>query len=267
MKNTVLLEELSWPEIQEALDAGVRTVVIVAASIEQHGPHLPTMTDAAIGRALGERVVRKLGRALLAPVVRPGCSDHHLAFPGSLSIPRETFIETVMAYVRCLAPHGFRNFFLFSSHGGNFDALDDAARRLREEFPPSEVRIAAYAGRSALMDMMRVMNAAAESLGVRQDVDVLHAELNETSIMMAQHPALVATERLERGLMGRVDTEELFRRGLRAMSSNGIIGDARAATPELGAAVLERLADHLAAFARLELDGGITVDENVNCDS
>jgi creatinine amidohydrolase len=255
MKDTVLLEELSWPEVQEALDAGVRTVVIATASIEQHGPHLPTMTDSAIGRAVGERVARKLGRALLAPVIRPGCSDHHLAFPGSLSIPRETFIETVLAYVRSLAPHGFRKFFLFSSHGGNFDALDEAARRLRDEFAPKDVRIAAYAGRSALLEMMHVMNGAAESLGVRQDVDALHAELTETSIMMARHPSLVARDRLERGLMGRIDTDELFRRGLRAMTSNGIIGDARSATPEIGAAVLDRLADHLAAFARRELDG------------
>lgn len=252
MKDTVLLEELSWPEVQKALDAGVRTVVIVAASIEQHGPHLPTMTDTAIGYAVGERVARKL-RALLAPVIRPGCSDHHLAFPGSLSIPRETLIETVFAYVRSLAPHGFQKFALFSSHGGNFDALDEAARRLRDEFTPKNVRIAAYAGRTALLEMMQVMNAAAESLGARQDVDALHAELTETSVMMARHPALVATDRLERGRMGRIDADELFRVGLKALTPNGILGDPRTASPEIGAAVLERLSEHLAAFARREL--------------
>jgi creatinine amidohydrolase len=74
--------------------------------------------------------------------------------------------------------------------------------------------------------------------------------------MMHRHPALVAGDRLERGLMGRIDTEDLFRRGLRALTANGIIGDARAATPEIGAAVLERLANHLAAFARREFDRG-----------
>jgi creatinine amidohydrolase len=256
MKDTVLLEELSWPDVQEALAAGVRTVVIVVASIEQHGPHLPTMTDTAIGHAVGERVARKLGHALLAPVIRPGCSDHHLAFPGSLSIPRETLIETVLAYVRSLAPHGFQNFVLFSSHGGNFDALEEAARRLRDEWTPKNVRIAAYAGRAALLDMMQVMNAAAESLGVRQDADALHAELTETSIMMVRHPALVAKDRFAQGRMGKIDADELFKGGLKALTPNGILGDARAATPEIGAAVLERLSDHLAAFARRELNGG-----------
>ena len=254
MNDSVLLEELSWPEVQKALDAGTRTIVIYTASIEQHGPHLPTMTDTAIAYAVGERVARKLGRALLAPVIRPACSDHHLAFPGSLSIPRETFIQTVLSYVRSLAPHGFRNFVLLSSHGGNFDALEEAARRLRDEFTPKDVRIAAYAGRAALLEMMQVMNGAAESFGVRQDVDALHAELTETSIMMSRHPALVAKDRLEAGRMGRIDTDELFRRGLKAMTPNGIMGDPRQATPEIGAAVLERLAEHLAAFARRELN-------------
>jgi creatinine amidohydrolase len=252
VRDIVLLEELSWPDVQAALDAGARTVVICAASIEQHGPHLPTMTDTAIGYAVGERVARKLGRALLAPVIRPGCSDHHLAFPGSLSVPREILIETVLAYVRSLAPYGFQRFLLFSSHGGNFDALDEAGRRLRDEFTPKGVRIAAYAGRAALLEMMEVMNAAAESQGVRQDVDALHAELTETSVMMARHPVLVVTERLAVGKMGHIDTDELFRRGLKAITPNGIMGDARSATPAIGEAVLERLSDHLAAFARRE---------------
>ncbi|HEV2356084.1 MAG TPA: creatininase family protein [bacterium] len=78
MKDTVLLEELSWPEVQEALDAGVRTVVIVAASVEQHGPHLPTMTDAAIGQAVGERVARKSGR------IRPRRARRGIGAPQTL---------------------------------------------------------------------------------------------------------------------------------------------------------------------------------------
>ncbi len=157
MTDTVLLEELSWPQVEDAVRGGVRTIVIVAASIEQHGPHLPTMTDTAIGYAVGELVARKLGRALLAPVVRPGCSDHHLAFPGSISIPPEILIATIRAYVRSLSPHGFETFVLLSSHGGNFDALEAAARGLREEFGSAGVRIVGTVGRQALLDMMRVM--------------------------------------------------------------------------------------------------------------
>ena len=253
MKDTVLLEELSWPEVQEALESGVRTVVVMTASIEQHGPHLPTMTDTAIGYAVGERVARKLGRALLAPVIRPGCSDHHLAFPGSLSIPQEVFIETVIGCVRSLAPHGFNTFILLSQHGGNFGALEVAAKRLRAEFEPKGVRIIDFAGMQRLQETMQVMLNTAAALGAPQEVDGVHAEATETSVMMARHPHLVATDRLERGLMGHVDAEELFRRGFRAMSPNGIIGDATKASPEIGEAVVEALSDHLVAAVRRQL--------------
>ena len=250
MKNTVLLEELSWPEVQAAVEAGTRTMIVVTASMEQHGPHLPMMTDTAIGYALGERLARRLGKTLLAPVIRPGCSDHHLAFPGSLSIPREVFIETVMGCVRSLAPHGFDTFVLLSTHGGNFDALEQAARRLREEFASKGVRIIDAAGRDALTETMRVMVEAAAQMGAPQDVDAIHAEVTETSIMMLRHPALVAADRLEQGRMGRIDRDDMFRRGLRAITPNGILGDARGATPQIGDAVLERLAEHLTAVVR-----------------
>jgi len=256
MKDTVLLEEMSWPDVQQAIESGVRTVIIVTASIEQHGPHLPTMTDTAIGHALGERLARRLGKALMAPVIRPGCSDHHLAFPGSLSIPRETFIETVIAYIRSLAPHGFDTFVLLSSHGGNFSALETAAQRLRDEFGPKGVRIIDFGGSQALVQTMRVMVDAAAALGAPQDVDAIHAEVTETSIMMVHHPALVAADRLERGYLGRVNQEDLFRRGLKAITPNGILGDATRARPDIGEAVLERLTDHVAAFVRQRLGQG-----------
>jgi len=225
-------------------------MIVVTASMEQHGPHLPTMTDTAIGYALGERLARRLGKTLLAPVIRPGCSDHHLAFPGSLSIPREVFIETVIGYVRSLAPHGFDTFVLLSTHGGNFDALEHAARRLREEFASKGVRIIDFAGRDALTETMRVMIETAAQMGAPQDVDAIHAEVTETSIMMLRYPALVAADRLEQGRVGRIDRDDMFRRGLRAITPNGILGDARGANPQIGDAVLERLAEHLANVVR-----------------
>jgi creatinine amidohydrolase len=247
---------MAWPDVQRAIESGVRTVVIMTASIEQHGPHLPTMTDTAIGYAVGERLARRLGKTLLAPVIRPGCSEHHLAFPGSLSIPTEVFIETIIAYVRSLAPHGFTTFILLSSHGGNFAALATAAERLRQEFTPQGVRVVDGGGPQGLTELMRTMVDAATRLGAPQDVDAIHAEVTETSIMMTRHPALVHADRLELGYVGRIDRQELFRKGLRAFTPNGILGDARRASPQIGEAVLEHLAGYLAALVQQRLGQG-----------
>jgi creatinine amidohydrolase len=84
-------------------------------------------------------------------------------------------------------------------------------------------------------------------------VDAIHAEVNETSIMMLRHPALVAADRLEPGAVGRIDREDLFRRGLRAITPNGILGDARGATSQIGEAVLERTAEHIAGIVRSQI--------------
>ncbi|MEO7963974.1 MAG: creatininase family protein [Gemmatimonadaceae bacterium] len=244
------LEDLSWTDIRDHLASGTRTAIIMTASMEQHGPHLPTMTDTAIGYAVGDRVAALLGDALLAPVIRPGCSDHHLAFPGSLSIPEPVFIDTVLACVRSLAPQGFTRFLLLSSHGGNFGALEIAAAQLRAEFAATTVNVVAFAGRQSLMDMMRVQDDAARSHGIVQEVDALHADLTETSVMLARHGALVHPEPWERGAMGHIDTSALFAHGIKGITENGIVGDPHGATAALGEVVVEALAQHLATWAR-----------------
>lgn len=252
MTDTVLLEEMTWPEIGAALARGTRTVVIMTASTEQHGPHLPLATDALIGQIVGERVARRLG-GLLAPVIRPGCSDHHMAFPGSLSLPEPLFVDLVVTYGRCLAAHGFDTLILLSSHGGNFRPLESASQRLREELAPRGVRVASLAGDDELMEMMRVMVDAATSLGLPQDVDAIHADACETSIVMHVAPDLVRADRIESGFTGRLDLDTLFRRGLRAITPNGVLGDPRGARADVGVAILERLVDHLVDRLRAQL--------------
>ena len=69
MAKTVLMEEMTWKEIKQDVESGKDTAILVAASIEQHGPHLPTATDTIIGYALAEAVAKKLGCALVAPVI------------------------------------------------------------------------------------------------------------------------------------------------------------------------------------------------------
>lgn len=65
--------------------------------------------------------------------------------------------------------------------------------------------------------------------------------------MLRRHPGLVDAAHLEVGRMGRIDNDALFRDGLRAVTANGILGDARGATAAIGDAVLSRLADHIVA--------------------
>jgi creatinine amidohydrolase len=76
---TVRMSDMTRVDIQKALDRGFDTVVFAVGSNEQHGPHLPTCTDSLIGDVLANKVTRKLGKALQAPTINVGCSEHHMA--------------------------------------------------------------------------------------------------------------------------------------------------------------------------------------------
>ena len=93
-------------DIRSAIERGFATVVVAVGSTEQHGPHLPTMTDTRIGDAVAERVARRLGNAG-GPDGPVGVSEHHLAFGGTVSLKPETLRLVLRDYIDSLGPPGF----------------------------------------------------------------------------------------------------------------------------------------------------------------
>lgn len=237
MEPEVLIENLTWTDVEARLAAGHRRAVICAASSEQHGPHLPEATDYLLGRATAERVARRLGDALVAPVIRPGCSEHHMAFAGSLTIPASMLMDLLDAYVDGLRRTGFESFAVFSSHGGNFPVLAEWERTR----PKPGVRVVAD-----LNAFMETLVAVERRFG-RDDGPVLHADVCETAMMLHLHPELVHMDRAEPGFVGDLEPERLFREGMPGISPNGILGNPVGATAEMGAEMLDALAGWLAA--------------------
>jgi len=86
----IRMPEMTWPDIKSAIEQGYVSVVVAVSSTEQHGPHLPTMTDTRIGDEAAHRVAIKLDHTLQARTISVGCSKHHLAFPGTISLREET---------------------------------------------------------------------------------------------------------------------------------------------------------------------------------
>lgn len=247
----VVMEEMSWQEIREAMERGTDTVVVMVGSVEQHGPQLPLATDSLIGHELAERLTRKLGRALAAPVIRPGCSEHHMSFPGTISIRAETLLEVLRDYCRSLSSHGFRKVVLASSHGGNFAPLEAFAPTLVREFP--ELRIIHYGDLRGFLDAYLEI---ARSLELDPSRAGIHAGLAETSQILALTPELVDENRFEPGYTGPLEglSSRLLRDGLQVVTQNGVLGDPTGARAEIGEALNEALAEHLAEWARRELE-------------
>lgn len=223
------LDRMSWPEIREELSAGRDTVVMAFGATEQHGPHMPLATDALIGDHLASLVADRLG-AFVAPTVRVGCSEHHLAFPGTLSISEATFHALVADLVGSLARGGFRRVVLLPTHGGNFRPLADAVEKLGSL---DGVAVSALTDLGALLAIAQL---GAEEHGVPLTEGGLHAGEWETSMLEAIHPDLVHPERGEPGYTG--DPQEaigaIFASGVHTISPNGVIGDPSRASPEHG---------------------------------
>jgi creatinine amidohydrolase len=250
----LLLEHLTWPEVELALTRGTTTVVIPIGAVEQHGPHLPLCVDAERGAALGYRVARALGDALVGPTIRVGCSDHHMGFAGTISIRAETLEALCRDYCTSLAQHGFQEVYLVPSHGGNFKPLEEMVPRLQAAVDEvsADCRVVAYTDLLGIIAVWRWV--VEEEVGLGRRVGG-HADIAESSEILHLHPGLVRVERAEKGTVGELNqdlVDRVFEKGLRAIAPNGILGDARGMDAALGERLLDATARVIAQAFREE---------------
>jgi creatinine amidohydrolase len=239
------LFEMTRPEVEQAIAAGADTVVVPLGSTEQHGLHLPLGTDAILGAAMGDRVARALGNALLAPAITIGCSEHHMDFAGSLTLSKETFGAVVADVCRSLAHHGFGHIALIPTHGGNFAPLAKAVKAIRPEL--SGVNLIAY---TDLMGFMDEIFRVGKALEVTPEQAGGHSGEFETSLMLSVRPDLVAMDKAQPGYVGDQFSIAalVFEKGFRAATENGVLGDPSDASAANGEVYLAALTDLLVGF-------------------
>jgi len=247
MTDPLLLEEMTWPEVERAIADSRTTVVVAVGAVEQHGPHLPLLVDAVRGDRLAIEVARRLEGALVAPTIRVGCSEHHMGFAGTISLRRNTLEAICLDYAVSLARHGFTRICFVPSHGGNFEPLAEMLPDLRAAVAPS-CDVDAYTDLLGFMELWRA--AVAEHHPDLVERVGGHADLAETSEMLDLRPDLVRSDRAERGHVQTFDRDlmdRIFRDGFRAVTPNGILGDARGASREIGASCIARAAEGIVA--------------------
>src|SRR5438093_3274245 len=112
------LTDLNWPQVQ-ALSKDTPVVFPVAA-LEQHGHHMPLFTDSLLLGEIIRRAAEKMReRALFAPLMWLGNSDHHLDFPGTLSAAPRSYLDLLNGLLENFIQHGFRRLVFINGHGGN----------------------------------------------------------------------------------------------------------------------------------------------------
>ncbi|MEM7057036.1 MAG: creatininase family protein [Pseudomonadota bacterium] len=247
------MPEVEWQRLKaqdlRALAEQNAVVILPIASIEQHGPHLPVMTDTRLGHEVAVRAARKAYSArptVVTPVVWSGLSEHHMPFGGTLILSHETFRRVIRDLVECLVRHGFRDILISNSHGGNVVAMQQICDELAPELPVT------------LVATTYPSEAGAPFREILEDQEnIQHACEAETSMMMVAEPDLVDDSDLaslasEGGANFLKAGQGSYRwRPFTSKTSNGISGDPAKSTPAKGEKLLDIAAE---AIARLITD-------------
>ncbi len=127
----MLLAHSTWPEL-EARIARSRTVVVPIGSNEQHGPTGLLGTDWMCPEIIAHHA-HETGDLLVAPTFNVGMAQHHLGFPGSISLRPSTMIAALRDWSVSLAGHGFDRIYFLNGHGGNVATIEAAFSEIYSE--------------------------------------------------------------------------------------------------------------------------------------
>ena len=127
----MLLHLSTWQEIDAYLQRS-KTVVVPIGSNEQHGPTGLLGTDWLCPEIIAHEA-QKSSDLLIAPTFNIGMAQHHLGFPGTISLRPSTFIAAIGDWCRSLAAHGFEKIYFLNGHGGNVATIEAAFSELYAE--------------------------------------------------------------------------------------------------------------------------------------
>lgn len=217
-------------------DCQATVAVLPIGSLEQHGPHLPLVTDTVIACTLAREIAAAYPVQVLSPVTI-SCSHEHAAWPGAVSISARTLHSVVWDVFDSLRRGGVSKLVLVNGHGGNYvlaNIVQEAA------------------GGMALFPTERDWDDARAAAGIETPgFSDMHAGEAEVSILLHAHPEMVRPG-YDTGDHLAEDRRYLLTIGMHAYTASGVIGRPSLASASKGRELLARLVggfgDHLAVL-------------------
>ena len=181
------LRHSTWPDIEAYLKRS-RVIVIPVGSTEQHGPTGLLGTDAICPETIAWEAGAS-GDFLVGPTLSVGVAQHHMAFPGTISLRPSTMIRVMLDWMDSLHHHGFRKFLWFNGHGGNIATLNAAFAEFNHRLnfnSRSQSETTCYVRNWWDFEAVKSYCAQAFPIG-----DGVHATASEISVTMVAQPGIV----------------------------------------------------------------------------
>lgn len=229
----VEFEKMTWVEVKCAIAAGKTTALIYTGGVEQRGPQNANGGHNFIAHETVQAIARKLGNAIFLPVL-PYTPNDAEAIPGTIGITNELLAAMLERIAEQAALNGFKNIIIMGDHGGGQpDVYQALAKKLDGNL--------SGAARVFYCDQVyRPANDAFDQYLVRHGYPLgLHGYLFDTSELMYLDKGNTWVRRdlvpsaMGDPVVGHTSGDGKAQFGPHS-PQNGILGDARRSTAELG---------------------------------
>ena len=247
----VEFEKMTWVEVKCEVAAGKTTALIYTGGVEQRGPHLANGGHNLIAHAVVEAIARKLGNAIYLPVL-PYTPNDAEALPGTIGITNELLAAMLERITTESILNGFRNVILMGDHGGGQPQVyEKVAKKLDRRYRPNGIRVF-YCDQ-----VYKAANDAFDQYLAQHGYPAgLHGYLYDTSQMMYLDQDNIWVRRdLLSSAVGDPVVDGKVQIGPQS-PQNGILGDARRSTAELGKLAFDMKVDYAVRQIRRFLAGG-----------
>lgn len=212
-------ELLTWPELKQAIAQGKTTALLFNGGVEQRGPQGVSGAHNFVAHALALEIAEKLGNAIVAPTIPFSVNNGaSVELPGTIGISSALFAGVNEEVAEQLIRNGFKNVVLMGDHGGGQQQLADVAKKLDAKHSPQGVRVVYCA------DVYVKAGADFDQWLKDHDLPVgSHASIKDTSELWYLG-----------GDKGWIRRDQIANAVSDAGHKNGISGDARKSSPEIG---------------------------------
>jgi len=230
--STLDLEMMTWPELKKAIhEQGKTTALVYNGGTETRGPQCVNGGHTMMAHATVLAIAEKLGNAVAAPVMPFSVNNANADLPGTIGLTGPVFAALNEQVAEQLIKNGFKNVVLMGDHGGGQKELGEVAKKLDEKYSSQGIRVVfcdeVYAKAQGDFDKWLEANHYPVSS---------HAGIPDTSEMLylGGDKGWVRKELIATAVGDPVRKPGEARDPNAKRINNGIRGDARPSTPELG---------------------------------